>query len=75
MGPREYDVKPLRVGQLLRQAALEGVAPALAFAISFLVGWASVRWLLHFVSNHTFRIFAWYRLAFGVVILLILNGV
>jgi undecaprenyl-diphosphatase len=45
---------------------------AVSFVISFLVAWASVRWLLRYVSTHTFRLFAWYRLAFGVVILLVL---
>jgi undecaprenyl-diphosphatase len=47
---------------------------ALSFVVSFLVAWASVRWLLRFVSTHTFRVFAWYRLAFGAVILLVLYG-
>ena len=42
---------------------------ALSFVISFLVAWASVRWLLRFVSTHTFRVFAWYRLALGALIL------
>jgi undecaprenyl-diphosphatase len=50
----------------------DGAWLAFSFVISFFVGWASVRWLLHFVSTHTFRIFAWYRLAFGLVILLFL---
>ena len=45
---------------------------ALSFVISFLVAWASVRWLLRFVSTHTFRLFAWYRIVFGLVILLVL---
>jgi len=45
---------------------------ALSFAISFLVAWASVRWLLRFVSTHSFRVFAWYRLAFGFLILLVM---
>ena len=45
---------------------------SLSFVISFLVAWASVRWLLRFVSTHTFRIFAWYRLAFGLAILFVL---
>ena len=45
---------------------------ALSFVISFLVAWASVRWLLRFVSTHTFRVFAWYRLAFGLAILFVL---
>jgi len=43
---------------------------ALAFAVSFGVGWISVRWLLNFVSRHTFRPFAWYRLVVGAVILM-----
>jgi undecaprenyl-diphosphatase len=43
-----------------------------SFVISFLVAWGSVRWLLRFVSTHTFRVFAWYRLAFGAIILLVL---
>jgi len=43
---------------------------AVAFAVSFLVAWASVRWLLRFVSTHSFRPFAWYRLLVAGVILL-----
>ena len=43
---------------------------ALSFVVSFLVAWASIRWLLRFVSTHSFRIFAWYRIALGLVILL-----
>jgi undecaprenyl-diphosphatase len=46
----------------------------MAFGVSFVVAWGSVRWLLRFVSNHSFRIFAWYRIAVGAVILLLLNG-
>lgn len=45
---------------------------ALSFAVAFFVAWASVRWLLRFVSTHTFRVFAWHRLAFGLLILLVL---
>lgn len=44
---------------------------ALSFVISFLVAWASVRWLIRFVSTHSFRGFAWYRIAVGVVLLLL----
>jgi len=45
---------------------------ALSFVLSFLVAWASVRWLLRYVSTHTFRVFAWYRLVFGLIVLLAL---
>ncbi|MBB5019935.1 undecaprenyl-diphosphatase [Chitinivorax tropicus] len=37
---------------------------------SFLSAFFAVRALLRFISNHTFEVFAWYRIAFGVVILL-----
>jgi undecaprenyl-diphosphatase len=47
---------------------------ALSFVISFLVAWGSVRWLLRYVSTHTFRPFAWYRLALGLIVLLVLYG-
>lgn len=47
---------------------------ALSFVISFLVAWVSIRWLLHFVSTHTLRAFAWYRIGLGLVILIVLYG-
>jgi len=42
----------------------------LALVVSFLVAWASIRWLLHWVSTHTLRPFAWYRIALGLIVLL-----
>ena len=36
---------------------------------SFLSAWLCVRWLLRYVSTHTFVPFAWYRIAFGLVVL------
>jgi undecaprenyl-diphosphatase len=36
---------------------------------SFLSAWVCVRWLLRFVSTHSFNGFAYYRIAFGVVVL------
>ena len=44
---------------------------ALAFVLSFLVAWGSIRWLLRYVSTHSFRVFAWYRIALGVLILVL----
>ncbi len=40
------------------------------FLFSFLSAWLCVRWLLRYISTHTFMAFAWYRIAFGVVVLL-----
>jgi len=36
---------------------------------SFLSAWACVRWLLRYIATHTFVVFAYYRIAFGVVVL------
>ena len=49
----------------------DAYALAISFAVSFLVAWVAIRWLLHFVATHTLRPFAWYRLAIGIVILII----
>ena len=36
---------------------------------SFVSAWACVRWLLRYISSHSFTPFAWYRIAFGLVVL------
>ena len=36
---------------------------------SFLSAWLCIRWLLRYIATHTFAGFAWYRIAFGVVVL------
>lgn len=45
----------------------------LSFLLSFLVAWGSIRWLLRYVSAHSFALFAWYRVALGLVILIVLG--
>jgi undecaprenyl-diphosphatase len=37
--------------------------------VSFLSAWVCVRWLLRYVATHNFVPFAWYRIAFGIVVL------
>ncbi|MBC5767207.1 undecaprenyl-diphosphate phosphatase [Ramlibacter albus] len=36
---------------------------------SFVSAWACVRWLLRYISSHSFTPFAWYRIAFGLIVL------
>jgi undecaprenyl-diphosphatase len=36
---------------------------------SFLSAWVCVRWLLKYIATHSFVVFAWYRIAFGLVVL------
>ncbi|TDG05028.1 undecaprenyl-diphosphate phosphatase [Paraburkholderia guartelaensis] len=42
----------------------------IGFVAAFVSAFACVRWLLRFVATHDFTAFAWYRIAFGLVILL-----
>jgi undecaprenyl-diphosphatase len=37
---------------------------------SFISAWICVRWLLRYVATHSFVPFAWYRIGFGIVVLL-----
>jgi undecaprenyl-diphosphatase len=39
-----------------------------ATVVSFLVAWASIRWLLRFVATHDLTPFAWYRIALGIAV-------
>ncbi len=49
----------------LDDAAMWGVG----FVASFISAFLCVRWLLRFISTHDFTVFAWYRIAFGLVVL------
>jgi undecaprenyl-diphosphatase len=50
-------------------------ATALATALAFVVGYASIAWLLRYITTHTFRGFVVYRLVVGAaVIVLALAG-
>jgi len=43
-----------------------GVGLVMSFVSAFVV----IRWLIRYVATHDFRWFAWYRIAFGIVVLL-----
>lgn len=61
------------VYSLYKERALLSMADVPMFAVglvfSFLSAWACVRWLLRYIATHSFVVFAWYRIAFGVVVL------
>jgi undecaprenyl-diphosphatase len=46
---------------------------AVAFAVSFAVAWGSIRWLLRYVATHDLRVFAYYRLVLGALVLVALR--
>lgn len=39
------------------------------FVSAFISAFICVRWLLRFISNHDFTVFAWYRIVFGVIVI------
>jgi undecaprenyl-diphosphatase len=50
-------------------AATDLPAFGVGFVSAFVAAFLCVRWLLRYVSHHDFTPFAWYRIAFGAVIL------
>jgi undecaprenyl-diphosphatase len=51
-------------------------ALAIGFVTSGVVAFIAVKWLLRYVQSHRFTIFAWYRIALGLVLLgLVFQGV
>ena len=61
------------VYSLYKERALLSMADLPMFAVglffSFLSAWLCIRWLLRYIATHTFVGFAWYRIAFGIVVL------
>lgn len=62
------------VYSLYKERALLSMADVPLFAVglvfSFISAWLCVRWLLRYISTHDFVPFAYYRIAFGVVVLI-----
>jgi undecaprenyl-diphosphatase len=61
------------VYSLYKERALLSAADLPLFGVgllfSFVSAWLCVRWLLRFISTHSFVGFAWYRIVFGIVVL------
>jgi undecaprenyl-diphosphatase len=59
---------------LLKHRALfsaQHIAPlAVGLVVSFVSAFIVIRWLIRYVATHDFKPFAWYRIVFGVVVLL-----
>jgi undecaprenyl-diphosphatase len=59
---------------LLKNRALLSASDAPIFAVGLVVALVSafvvIRWLIRYVATHDFRPFAWYRIGFGLLVLL-----
>jgi undecaprenyl-diphosphatase len=47
-----------------------GLAIAVGFVAAFISAFICVRWLIHYVAHHNFVPFAWYRIIFGLLVLM-----
>ena len=66
MGAGAYSVWKQR--EVLQWSDLPMFAVGTVFA--FFSAWLCIRWLIRYVSTHDFTVFAWYRIVFGLVVLL-----
>ena len=61
------------VYSLYKERALLSAADFPLFGVgllfSFISAWLCIRWLLRYIASHSFVVFAWYRIAFGLVVL------
>ena len=60
-----YDLYKNRALLEVADIGLFSVGTAASFVSAFLC----VRWLLRYIANHDFTLFAWYRIAFGTLVL------
>jgi undecaprenyl-diphosphatase len=69
-GATLYELIKLR--HVLGDASWSTFGPVLGigFVVSFVSAFVCIRWLIRYVATHDFRIFAWYRIIFGVLVLL-----
>jgi undecaprenyl-diphosphatase len=75
----------LAIPALLAAGALEAVTQAknisngvgwgptlLATAITFIVAYAAIAWLLKYIARHSYAIFIWYRIVVGLILVILL---
>ena len=61
-----YDLLKNRALLSVHDAPIFGAGLVVAFVAAFVV----IRWLVRYVATHDFKPFAWYRIAFGLLVLL-----
>ena len=66
LGATAYSLYKARDVLSVQDLPLFGIGTVASFVSAFLC----VRWLLRYISSHDFTIFAWYRIGFGILVLL-----
>jgi undecaprenyl-diphosphatase len=52
----------------------EWVALVVGFSVSFFVAWGVISFLMNYIQKHKIKIFAWYRIALAVLIVVLLSA-
>jgi len=63
----------LELGEVAGSDNVSTTALVVGSAVSFVVAYASIAWLLRFVARHTLMPFVWYRLTFAAVVIALLG--
>ena len=69
-GATVYELYKLRHDTGLLDMAGFGPVLAVGFISAFISAFLCVKWLIGYVSHHNFKPFAWYRIAFGLLVIL-----
>ena len=70
VGATVYELYKLRHDTGLLDMAGFGPVLAVGFISAFISAFFCVKWLIGYVSHHNFKPFAWYRIAFGLLVIL-----
>lgn len=62
--------KLMQVAPLLSRD--DAIVFTVGFLVSFIVAWIVIAVFMNFIKRHSFAVFAWYRIAFGLAILLMI---
>lgn len=69
-GATFYELYKMRDDPSLFDIAGFGPVLGVGFIASFISAFFCVKWLIKYVSHHNFKPFAWYRIAFGLFVIL-----
>ncbi|MBR4253638.1 MAG: undecaprenyl-diphosphate phosphatase [Lentisphaeria bacterium] len=48
------------------------IALGIGFVTAFFVAWAVIAWFMDYVKRHDFKLFGWYRIVLGIILLILL---
>ena len=54
-----------------RMTAPQWIALAIGFVTAFFVAWGVIAWFMDYVKKHDFKLFGWYRIVLGAILLIL----